>query len=158
MDQDSITKVGIGIVLGVFAARVYDLLTRKEVPAVQVLPVPFVPKSDGPKLEGPKRDMPPADKLPVLLTSNPIPVATGRRYRTIMTVGFPFSLAANEAAVKREAEDLGFSGVQVSRVRPSDFPGTGRGDYYVDARWGSAPTSIARPNIPGLSLVEAWEG
>lgn len=153
MDKDSFTKVGIGIVLGVFAARVYDLLTRKEVPAVQVLPVPFIPKP-----EDPKKPETPAVKSPVLLTSNPIPVATGRRYRVIMSVGFPFSLAANADTVRREAQDLGFSAVQVSQTRPSDFPGTGRGDYYVDAHWSSAPTSIARPNIPGLSLVEAWEG
>lgn len=153
---EKVRQIGVGVLLGLVGGRLLFVLTRKD--QVQVLPVPYAGPPVPPE---PKPAEKPAEKPvegPVLLTSNPIPVVTGRRYRAIMSVGFPFSLAATNDAVRKEAEDLGFSNVVVATERPSDFPGTRRGDYYLEARWSSMSTRIMRPNIPGLSLVEAWEG
>lgn len=159
--SERVTKIGIGFLLGVFGGYVFFLLTRK---AQTQLGRTAAPTMVGPShaflLGGAAPAPQPSGgaKGPILLTSNPIPVVTGRKYRAIMSVGFPFSMMASEPAVRKEAEDLGFSDVKVFTDRPSDFPGTRRGDYYLEAMWSSPSTSIARPNIPGLSLVEAWEG
>lgn len=164
MNHEATTKLAIGIVLGYVFARVVDVLTRKEVERVQVLPVPYVPQGDDvkPTKPVPKPSIPPTpaptETKPVLLTANPVPVVAGRRYRVILAVGFPFSFAANEATVKKEAEDLGFRNVKAQRQRPEDFPGSRQGDYYIEGTWGGGGTTLARPTVPGISLVEVWEG
>lgn len=157
MNREQAAGIGIGVILGFVVARALLVLTRKESPQAVVLPVPYMPPAPPPAGGGAPPKPGPVTG-PVLLTTNPIPVKTGRAYRAIMSVGFPFSLAASREAVKKEAEDLGFADVKVFTDRPLDFPGTRTGDYYLEARWGSQGTSLARPNIPGLSLVEAWEG
>lgn len=153
MDREKATQVGVGILIGYVFARMLDILTRKAEPQVQVLPVPYAVT---PKPEIPKKPETPAG--PVLLTANPVPVFPGRKYRVILSVGFPFSMLANQEAVRKEAQALGFTDVKVFKDRPLDFPGSRQGDYYVEAKWGGGGTTLARPTVPGIGLVEVWEG
>lgn len=154
MNREDATKLGLGIMLGYVFARVLDVLTRKEV-QVQVLPVPYAPATPPPEVK-PKPGPQPGES--VLLTANPVPVVTGRKYRVVLSVGFPFSMGANQESVRKEAQDLGFTDVKVFTDRPVDFPGSRQGDYYIEARWGGGGTTLARPTIPGIALVEVWEG
>lgn len=150
--EDTFLKIGLGTLIGVILGHVLSLLVRKGESSVHVLPVPYTPPHE------PEVKPETVKSEPILLTANPVPVVNGRRYRVILMVGFPASLAATPELVRRQAQELGFTDVKVSRERPSDFPGSRRGDFYVDGKWGAGGATMARPSIPSISVVEVWEG
>ncbi len=152
MKREDFTRMGVGVLLGYIFARFLDVLTRKG--RVEVLPVPYMPAMPPSKPD----TKPLADGGPVLLTTNPIPVTRGKGYRVVLSVGFPFNLIANQDSVRSQAQVLGFTDVKVFKDRPLDFPGSRQGDFYIEGKWGGTGSTIARPNIQGIHIVEVWEG
>lgn len=162
MNREDLSRFGVGfgagVLLGYFFSLLIDTLTRKASPTVvQVLPSPvkmekmtFMPE--------PSPSPAPAPHAPVLLTANPIPVVAGRRYRCILGVGFPLALMASPEVVRQKALELGFVDVKVYQSRPSNFPSKSSGDFFVDGKWGGGGTTLARPNVSGIRLIEVWEG
>lgn len=155
MNREQVTHLGIGVLVGAVLARLFTLLTRKDEPQIQVLPVPYQLPTE--PVVKPKPE-PAVETGPVLLTANPVPVVQGRKYRAVLNVGFPLSVFANTESVRKQATDLGFTDVRVFRNRPLDFPGDRVGDWYIEAKWGGGTNSLARPNVAGITLVEVWEG
>lgn len=162
MNREDLSKLGVGfgagVLFGYFFSMLIDVLTRKASPTVvQVLPV-HLPQVEKLKFMPEPAPSPVPPSPPILLTANPIPVVAGRRYRCILGVGFPLALMASPEVVRQKALELGFVDVKVYRSRPSDFPGKGSGDFFVDGKWGGGGTTLARPNISGIRLIEVWEG
>jgi len=104
--------------------------------------------------------------------ASPIPVPSGPRrvagdqlvptsgafYRVTVDVKFPASMMASMSKVKKEAENHGFTNVNVSKDRPPGWPGSS-GSYYVSASYSGEPRTMARSYAGGQVVIkDVWEG
>jgi hypothetical protein len=107
-------------------------------------PPPFVPQ--GPT--GPRQ-----------LTGDPLTPEPGGRYWATVQVHAPASFFASKSKVKAAAEAKGFTNVGVSDTRPSGWPGTAQGSYYVSGTYAGAPQTMARTAAMGqVNAVDVWKG
>jgi hypothetical protein len=102
---------------------------------------------------------PPVVQAPRQVSDSPLTPEAGHLYRVVVNVSFPASLAAGVSDVKRQAEKNGFQDVAVSKTKPSGWPGSVNGDYYVTATYAGGPASLARSYLGGeVSIKDVWEG
>jgi len=87
------------------------------------------------------------------MPDGPLALGSGEVYRAIVSLPWyvPNS-AATPDNVAGYAAKMGFVAVRSWRSRPDGFPGTEKGDVYVEATWGGGYSTMDRPS----GLVAAY--
>ena len=110
----------------------------------------------------PSTSPPPAPPVHVTThVTGALRVATGKRYRVVVVTKGSVSAGASASAVKSKAESEGFQDVVVKTDMPPGWPGSVRGEYYVDGIYNRNPRTFERKTnvfLGSVSIIDAWEG
>ena len=145
---------GALIAFGAFGV-IAILLSRLEPALLELKPKPT------PEPLPPMPPLPPAAQVPTQITDDPIPLAPTKRYLATIAVTWPLSALASPAAVKAQAEGMGFKDIIVSTGAPIGWPPPARsvkGDYYVEGTYVAGPMAVAKSQAGGqVRVVNAWQ-
>jgi hypothetical protein len=117
--------------------------------------------STRPPSPAPSPPSPPFGEQPIPIT-NDLVTLPGHTYFVVLETNGTVSAAATPARVKAKAEELGFRDVAVftQSDRPSAWPGTVRGDYYVRGTYrGTDQKTLPRKTgvfLGSVVVLDAW--